>query len=110
MGKALLVIGVILIIVVLVGVAIYRTQRWRDRQILKRNPLALHAKGLNRDVLLELADQQEANTQLRQTLSNVAGLLEQALGDDVVTMWGVETRKSVERALSVARKSTKELE
>lgn len=108
MGKALPMIGVILVIALLVVAVVFYTRRWRDRQILKVNPLALQKKGLDRDALLELDKRQKEVAQLRQVLGNVAGLLESALGDEVVTVWGNETRQTIERAFVAAQQPTKE--
>lgn len=108
MGKTLVVAGVILVIAILVALVVFLTRRWRDKQLLKVNPLALQKKGLDRVTLVELDERQKEVASLRQTLGNVAGLLEQALGDEVVTVWGSATKQSVERALQAARSNSKE--
>jgi len=110
MGKVLLVVGVILAIAILGALVVFYTRRWRDRQILKRDPLALQAKGLNRDALLALADQKKENAHLYQTLGNIAELLTSALGDDIVTVWDPATKQIIKRALAAAQEPTKKLE
>lgn len=103
-------IVVIVIIALLIAAIVYYTRRWRDRKILEVEPLALQAKGLNRDVLMALARQKKENAQLLQTLGNIAGLLEQALSDNIITVWGPATKQTIERAQAAARKTIRELE
>lgn len=108
MGKMLLIVGPVLIVALVIVYAVYRTRRWRDRQILKRNPLALQKKGLDRDALLFLHNEQQENMRLRQALGNIFGLLTTALDDNTVTIWGPATQENVKRALETARKVTEE--
>ena len=108
MAKLLVVVVPVTMVLLAIVFAAYLTRRRRDKKLLRINPMALEKKGLDREALLQLTARQKEAEALQERLGNITELLEEALTDHVVTIWGPSTRSKVERALAAAQKNKTE--